>query len=118
MDRFLAASRCQPVDASPHPPHNERGFTVIEAIIATMVLTVGLVALAGMLAVTLQMHQLGRNSAQATRLAQDKFEQLMKVNFQTNAAVQVNAANTLDSNVANYFDQVPGYTRRWQVSAG
>lgn len=66
------------------------------------------------------MHQIGRNTAQATRLAQDKFEELMKLNFGTASAIQVNGADTLGANTANYFD-VPansGYTRRWRVQAG
>ena len=84
-----------------------------------MVLTIALVALAELLAVSLRMHQLGRTSTTASRLAQDKFEELMKMNFNTNPAIQVNANNTLSSNVANYWDApTPGFTRRWQVSAG
>jgi len=99
---------------------SERGFTLIEALVATLVLTVGLVATAQLLGVSIRMHQLGRNSATATRLAQDKFEEMMKMNFSLNPAIQVNAANTLSSNVANYFDAPAnsGYTRRWQVQAG
>ena len=88
-------------------------------MVATLVLTVGLVATAQLLAVSLQMHQIGRNSTTATRLAQDKFEELMKLQF-SNAALQVNASDTLASNVANYFDAPAnsGYTRRWRVQAG
>lgn len=89
-------------------------------LVATVVLTVSLVALAELLAVSLRMHQLGRNSTTASRLAQDKFEELMKMNFSTNPAIQINANNTLASNVANYFDAPAnsGYTRRWRVQAG
>ena len=75
--------------------------------------------MAELLAVSLRMHQLGRTSTEASRLAQDKFEELMKMNFATNPQVQVNAADTLAANVANYFDTpMPGYTRRWRVSEG
>lgn len=105
---------------SRHLRADERGFTLLEALIATVVLTVGLVALAELLAVSVRMHQLGRNSTTAARLAQDKFEELMKLNFATSPAVQVSGTDTLASNVANYFD-VPansGYTRRWFVQAG
>jgi Tfp pilus assembly protein PilV len=89
-------------------------------MVAAVILTVGLVALAQLLAVSIQMHKLGRDSAQATRLAQDKFEELMKLNFGTAPAIQINNNNTLAANTANYFD-VPantGYTRRWRVQAG
>ena len=83
--------------------NNERGFTLIEALVATLVLTIGLVATAQLLAVSLRMHQIGRNSTAATRLAQDKFEELMKLQF-SNPAIQINATDTLASNVPNYND--------------
>jgi Tfp pilus assembly protein PilV len=89
-------------------------------MVAAVVLTVALVALAELLAISVRMHQIGRNSAQATRLAQDKFEELMKLNFNTAPAIQVNNADTLGADTANYFD-VPanaGYTRRWRVQPG
>jgi Tfp pilus assembly protein PilV len=98
---------------------NERGFTLFEALIAGVVLTVGLVALAELLGVSLRMHQLGRTSTSATRLAQQKFEELMKLNFSTSPAIQITADDTLSSNVDNYFDAPsPEYVRRWQVTAG
>jgi prepilin-type N-terminal cleavage/methylation domain-containing protein len=97
---------------------SERGFTLVETLIASIVLTVALVALAELLAVSVRMHQIGRDSASAARLAQDKFEEMMKMNFNTNPAIQV--GGNLATNTANYFD-VPansGYTRRWTVVAG
>ena len=87
-------------------------------MVGTLVLTIALVGMAELLAVSLRMHQLGRTSTAASRLAQDKFEELMKMNFNTNPAIQVNVNNTLASNVTNYWDTRPGSTRRWQVSAG
>ena len=99
---------------------DERGFSLLEALIATVVLTVGLVSMAELLAVSVRMHQLGRNSTTAARLAQDKFEEMMKMNFATNPAIQVSGSDTLASNVTNYFDAPAdtGYTRRWFVQAG
>jgi hypothetical protein len=81
---------------------------------------VGLVAMAELLAVSVRMHQLGRSSTTATRLAQDKFEEMMKMNFATNPAIQVSGTDTLAADVANYFDAPAGtgYTRRWFVQPG
>ena len=110
----------QPVASAPSR-NGERGFTLVETIVAAAILMVALVALAELLAVSVRMHQIGRDSATAARLAQDKFEEMMKMNFGTNPAIQVaNCGNALASNVANCFDTPAnsGYTRRWQVAAG
>jgi hypothetical protein len=82
------------------------------------VLTVGLVGVAQLLTLSTRMHQVGRDSTEAVRLAQDKVEELMKMNFATSPAVQI--GGDLAANAADHFD-VPaasGYTRRWQVAAG
>jgi type II secretory pathway pseudopilin PulG len=120
MDHFHARWWSRPRDASALRATDERGFTLVEALVATIVLTVALVALAELLAVSVRMHALGRNSTVATRLAQDKFEELMKMNFLTNPAIQVSGSDTLASNVANYFDAPAnsGFTRRWFVQPG
>jgi len=97
---------------------NERGFTLVETIVAAAILMVALVALAELLAVSVRMHQIGRDSASAARLAQDKFEEMMKMNFGTNPAIQIGGG--LNANTANHFDAPAnsGYTRRWTVAAG
>jgi Tfp pilus assembly protein PilV len=114
----IARSRSRRPAGSRPPATDERGFTLVEATVASLVLTVGLVAVAELLTVSTRMHKVGRDSAQAARLAQDKVEELMKMNFATSPAVQL--GGELTSNVADHFD-VPdgsGYTRRWQVVAG
>ena len=99
----------------------EAGFTLVEVVFAMFVLTVGLVAMAQLLAISVRMHQLSRNTEIATQLAERKFEELMKLNFDTAAAVQVTVGgDSLNSNVVNYFDAPAGtqFTRRWLVEAG
>jgi len=92
------------------------GFTLVEVLVCTFILTVGMVSIAGLLAVTLQAQQGARESARSTRLAQTKMDELMKLNF-TAAAVSV--GGNLDANVANYNETpVPGVTLRWLVAAG
>lgn len=98
-------------------PSNERGFTIVEVLIAMVILTVALVSIAELMAITIRMQMLGRNQTQAARLAQDKIDELMSQNFTTNASVAIGGSLTAD--VANYFDDPSGlYKRRWQVSAG
>lgn len=96
------------------------GFTLVEVLFSMFVLTVGLVAMAQLLAISVRMHQLSRNTEIATQLAERKFEELMKLNFDTAAPVQLTAGDSLNSNVVNYFDTPTGgqFTRRWLVEAG
>lgn len=90
-----------------------------------VIMMVGLVAVAQLLAVSVQTHLLGRRTSEASLLAADKIEELAKLNHATAAAIQISpvSPDPLANNVANYFDQVSfdvanGYTRRWQVTAG
>ncbi len=98
------------------------GVTLIEVLIATVILVVGLVGGAQLLAVSIQMQQLARGTTDATRLANTKFEELMKLNFAADPAIQIAPVglDPLTQNVPNYFDvPVAGvYTRRWLVQAG
>ena len=84
-----------------------------------VVFLVGAVGVAQLLGVTTQMHLVSSNTTQATRLGQQKFDQLMKLDFAADASVQLSATSTLTANTANYFD-TPGPTvvRRWSVQAG
>lgn len=105
---------------------DEKGFTLVESIVALLVLTIGLVSMAELLAVSLRLQVLSRNETEAVRLAQDKRDQLMSLNFDTAAEIAINGVDSLAADVANYFDHVTvgesgkvvGYTRRWDVSAG
>ena len=85
---------------------------------STLVLTVGLVAMAQLLAIATIMHSDAREATTSTQLAQAQIESLTRLNF-TAAAVQVTGAATLAANTANYFDlPQAGITRRWNVVAG
>ena len=121
---LLRLARSRSSNATPATTRNRSnaGFTLVEVVFSIFVLVVGLVAMAQLLAVSVRMHQLSRNTEVATQLAEAKFEELMKLNFTTAAAVQVTplGSDSLNDNVANYFDTPAGtlYTRRWLVEAG
>lgn len=87
-----------------------------------LIMVIGLTATAALLAVTLRMQQLGRNSTSEVRMAQDKIDELSSMSFTTGAQIQ--CGGSLTTNQANYNDvpQVNGqpqpYIRRWRVQAG
>jgi hypothetical protein len=109
--------------------NNESGFTLVEALVATLDCTIGLIAMAELLAVTLRLQQLGRNSTSAARLAQDQVDRLTVV---TDPLLL--CGGSLDSDESNYSatplqdngtpddstddSLTKGYTVRWVVSAG
>jgi len=98
-------------------PLGEDGFTLVEVLIATLVMTIGMIAIAGLLAVTTQMHIGARESARSTRLAQDKIDELLKLTFSSNPAIAV--GGSLDSNVTNHSETpMTGVTLRWVVADG
>jgi prepilin-type N-terminal cleavage/methylation domain-containing protein len=98
----------------------ERGFTLVEVLVATVVLSVGLTAMAHAFCITLLVHYDSRITSRAVLQAQGKVDELMKLNLATAAAVQLTAnPAALEENVANYFDTPePGVTRRWFVEPG
>jgi prepilin-type N-terminal cleavage/methylation domain-containing protein len=100
-------------------PSDDRGFTVIEVLIAMIILTVALVSMAELMAVTLRLQQLGRNQTSAIRLAQDKIDELMSQNWA--AAPQLVVGGSLTADQADHFDTPPtavNYKRRWVVADG
>lgn len=89
-----------------------------------VILTVALVSMAELMAVTLRLQQLGRNQTEATRLAQDKIDELMSRDWA--ASPQLGLGGSLTADEPNHFDTPPtfagstalSYRRRWVVTAG
>ena len=101
----------------PQDAQGEAGFSLVETMVASLVLTIGLVGLAQLLAVATIMHSDARQATTGTVLAQAKLDELMKADFSLNSAVAL--GGSLAANVADHFDQPePGIDRRWQVTAG
>lgn len=103
---------------------NERGFTLVETLVAMVILTVALVSLAELMAVTLRLQMQGKNETAAVRLAQSKIDELIAVNFsETSVAV----GGSLTTDATGYFatvaptdafgSQIAGYKIRWQIAA-
>lgn len=120
---------------------DESGLTLVETLIAILILTVGLLSLAQVLAYTLAASKThGRDSSKATASAHDKMEELTNLQFDdTTTNITVNIPYTNDgvgltaggsippaAPVAGYVDylNVSGfrttlgnalYTRQWQI---
>lgn len=101
------------------PTNNEQGFTLIEVLFSFVILTTALVALAGMMGITLRMQMQGRNQTNATRLAQQKLDELVGVAQNNWGAASIAIGGNLATDTANYNDApTPGFRRRWVVTAG
>ncbi len=99
------------------PLRAERGFTLVEVMICTLILATGMLGIAGLLGVSTQMQIGARESARSMRLAQEKVDQLMKLDFDTADAIAVGGSLTEDTD--NYFEAPDeGVTVRWAVAAG
>jgi hypothetical protein len=95
---------------------SEAGFSLVETMVASLVLTVGLVGLAQLLAVATVMHSDARHATSGTVLAQAKLDELMKSDTLVLSSVQL---GSIASNMAPYFDEPEnGVTRRWQINNG
>lgn len=80
-----------------HSRSGEKGFTLVEGLIAMLVSVVGLIALAGMFSIAIKTNAHSRNLTTATTFAQDKLEQLGAISFQRlvdPARMQANPSST------------------------
>lgn len=91
----------------------EKGFTLIEVLVATVILSLGLLGLARVHIATIQVNTIASRLTQATTLAQDRVEQLLALPYNDPALVDATAPQTF----TNYTDPNPpqGYTISWAV---
>lgn len=113
-DRFGLSS----VARGPRVPRTgEAGFTLVEVLICTLIVTTGMIAIAALLGVTTQMQIGAREAARSMRLAQAKVDELMKRNFDTDETVAI--GGSLTENDEDHFETTDaGTTIRWVVAAG
>jgi prepilin-type N-terminal cleavage/methylation domain-containing protein len=104
---------------SPHKHRTERGFSLIEAIVAIGVLSIGLMAMAGLMARMMSTTSRSGYMSIAMQLASEKLEDLNRYPAQDpNVAVSGSSAGNLTSDVVatvtsgsetasvNYFDEI------------
>jgi Tfp pilus assembly protein PilV len=97
------------------------GFSLVEVLIAVLILIVCLAGMAHMLAVSISQYAAVREFSSSLELARAKLEELATLAAQSPSTLTAEAADgvSLDADVAGRFDRVTsGVVRRWRVSAG
>ncbi len=89
-------------------PDGEKGFTLIEVLIAIMILAVALIALAGLMTSTIRNTDFGLKTTTAANLAQQKLEELQMLAASNFDGVVDSVANSDPINALNP-DQVEDY---------
>ena len=91
----------------------EKGFTLSEALVAIVVLSLGLLGLERMHIAAIQVNTIASRLTQATTLAQDRAEQLMALPYDDAMLADTTALGIFTS----YTDPNPpqGYTITWKV---
>jgi len=87
----------------------EKGFTLSEALVAIVVLSLGLLGLERMHIAAIQVNTIASRLTQATTLAQDRAEQLMALPYKDPALTDTTSPGIFDPNPPQ------GYTIRWEV---
>jgi prepilin-type N-terminal cleavage/methylation domain-containing protein len=99
--------------------HDQTGFTLIEVLIAMALLSFGLLSVASMQVVAVQVNTSSQRLALATTLVQDKVEKLMALPFGDTRLDDNTPVGTFQ--LHPYTDDPtdpsppPGYTLTWQV---
>ena len=89
---------------------NKGGFTLIECVIAIVLVTIGMAAVFSLLTACVKTEVVSREMGTVNSLTRAKIEELKNS--------ERNVGGSLTSNVTGYFDNPSAkYVRRWQVSA-
>jgi len=86
-----------------------KGFTLIECVIAMVLVITGFMAIFSLLIICLKTEMTSRELATANSFSRQKMEELKNSSR--------NVGGSLTANVTGYFDSPnSNYTRRWQIS--
>ena len=90
----------------------ERGSSLVEALVATLIVSTGVVTMAQLLSIATATNLAARRSTVAAIVAEQKLEDLRTLPFDY---LQASPSSTLEQNTAGYVDYVGIYTRRWSI---
>jgi len=87
------------------------GFTLVETLMALLLISIGVLAAAPMFMYAMQGNASGADFGAAGAMAVERMELLRSANY---AALP--SGGSVDANVNGYFDDAdPGYTVRWRI---
>lgn len=96
------------------PRQGERGFTLIEVLIALLVLMIGMAGILSLQLTSMKATAFSRHATEASSLAEDKVEDLRTVPL--DSARFVNGTDIVDSR--GVADANGLYTRTWTITPG
>ncbi len=92
--------------------NQERGSSLIESLVATLIVSTGVVTMAQLLSIAAVTNLAARRSTVAAIAAEQKLEELRTLPFD---GLQTSPASALEQNTDGYVDYVGIYTRRWSI---
>ena len=93
---------------------SKQGFSIIEVLVATTVMAVGLAALAQLFALSVGVNTRARHTTMATVLARQKIEELRA----EPGALEHSPPGALEHDTPGFYDVVDRrYHRRWSIDA-
>jgi prepilin-type N-terminal cleavage/methylation domain-containing protein len=110
--------------ASESQPARRAGFTIVEVIVAVVILTIGLLAMAGVMGATARLQQLTSSRAEITTLAEAKLEDLRSYGMTASTdalRARVAVGGSMTTPTAGYRDTVLNvrgktYARSWAIT--
>lgn len=105
-------------------PWSRAGFTLVESMVAIVILTVGLLGSAGLMASSVRRQRLTATRGEMAAIADGKIDELRAIGMTalgTSLRTQLATGGSTTSSVANYFDTVQSpdgrsYLRRWEIA--
>ena len=84
---------------------DQKGFTLLEFLIAVMILSVGLLGMASLTGAMINFNRTAYNSTKAVTLAEEKMEELRNLNYQSLTSL------------SSSYDSDSIFTRTWTLTA-
>ena len=97
--------------------NGENGFSLIEVLIALVVIVIGVMAVSSMMVLAIRLQVLSRDTTLAIGLAEVKLEELR---YMDPADPERTLGGDLNSNVVDHFENANGnlFTVRWKIDPG